>query len=67
MTYYIALGSNLGDRAEYLRRALEALALLPDTQVAAVSGIYETDPVGYADQPCFYNAAPRAAGMLPGH
>lgn len=64
MTYYIALGSNLGDRAEYLRRALEALALLPDTQVAAVSGIYETDPVGYADQPCFYNAAVRLESEL---
>ena len=67
MTYYIALGSNLGDRADNLRRAAEALALLPGTRVEALSGIYETDPVGYADQPCFYNAAARLDSTLSPH
>jgi 2-amino-4-hydroxy-6-hydroxymethyldihydropteridine diphosphokinase len=38
---YLGLGSNLGDRWEYLRRAV---AGLPD--VVAVSPVYETDPVG---------------------
>ena len=64
MIYYIALGSNLGDRADNLRRAAEALSRLPDTQLEALSGIYETDPVGYADQPCFYNAVARLDSEL---
>ena len=67
MTYYIALGSNLGDRADYLRRAAEALSLLPDTRLEALSGIYETEPVGYADQPRFYNAAARLESGLSPH
>ena len=38
---YLGLGSNLGDRAEHLRRAV---ADLPD--LVAVSPVYETEPVG---------------------
>jgi 2-amino-4-hydroxy-6-hydroxymethyldihydropteridine diphosphokinase len=38
---FLGLGSNLGDRRAYLR---DAVAKLPD--VAAVSPVYETDPVG---------------------
>ena len=64
MTYYVALGSNLGDREGHLRRAVEALSLLPGTRLAAVSSVYETDPVGYADQPRFYNAAVRLESGL---
>lgn len=41
----IALGSNLGDRAGHLRRAIEALGLLPGTRVLAVSAFIETAPV----------------------
>ena len=53
----VALGTNLGQREENLRRALEALEALPGTRLAAVSCLYETEPVGYADQPCFLNMA----------
>lgn len=53
----LALGSNLGDRMEHLRRAVDALDALISTRVAALSDVYETDPVGYADQPPFLNAA----------
>ncbi|MDP9375296.1 MAG: 2-amino-4-hydroxy-6-hydroxymethyldihydropteridine diphosphokinase [Chloroflexota bacterium] len=54
-TVYIALGGNLGERPAYLRAALDQLRgyLL----VTAVSPVYETDPVGYADQGAFLNAA----------
>ena len=41
----IALGSNLGDRAWQLHRAVEALGLLPGTRVLAVSAFIETAPV----------------------
>ena len=53
----VALGANLGDRMDILRRALAALAALPRTRVLKTSDVYETDPVGYVDQPAFLNAA----------
>ena len=53
---YLALGSNLGERAQYLRSALDALEAAPEVTVVAVSGIYETDPVGGPDQGRYLNA-----------
>lgn len=43
---YIALGSNLGDRAAYLRAALAELDQIPGVQVIRISGFHETEPVG---------------------
>lgn len=52
---YLALGSNLGDRAARLRRAVALLSEL--ATVAAVSPVYETDPVGGPlDQGPYLNA-----------
>ena len=52
MRAFLALGSNLGDREAYLRRAL---AGIPD--VVAVSGVYETGAVGGEDDdPPYLNA-----------
>jgi 2-amino-4-hydroxy-6-hydroxymethyldihydropteridine diphosphokinase len=51
---YIALGSNLGDREATLSRAIALLDGLG--KVVARSSLYETEPVGYADQPAFLNA-----------
>lgn len=52
MRAFVALGSNLGDRRAHLRAAV---AGLPD--VVAVSGVYETDPVGGpGGQPPYLNA-----------
>jgi 3-oxoacyl-[acyl-carrier protein] reductase len=45
-TTYIALGSNLGDRAGYLERALTALRQCEGIEVTRVSPLYETRPVG---------------------
>ena len=50
----LALGANLGDRAASLQTAVDALA--ESTKVLAVSGVYETAPVGGPDQPDYYNA-----------
>jgi len=48
---FLGLGSNLGDRLDYLRAGVAAL---PD--VVAVSPVYETDPVGGpADQGPYLN------------
>jgi len=51
------MGSNLGDRAEHLRRALEAVAALPGTRLVAQSTVHETEPWGVTDQPSFLNMA----------
>jgi len=54
---YVGLGSNLGDRAATLSRAVELLGREPGIEVVAVSSFRETDPVGYLDQPPFLNGA----------
>jgi 2-amino-4-hydroxy-6-hydroxymethyldihydropteridine diphosphokinase len=53
----IGIGTNLGDKIENIRRAIEAIKLLPNTKVLALSHIYETKPMGITDQPNFFNAA----------
>ncbi|CAM4487155.1 2-amino-4-hydroxy-6-hydroxymethyldihydropteridine diphosphokinase [Paenibacillus tarimensis] len=52
---YIALGTNQGDRGAMLCRALDRLSALRDVRVIRVSAVYETDPVGYTEQPAFLN------------
>jgi 2-amino-4-hydroxy-6-hydroxymethyldihydropteridine diphosphokinase len=52
---YIALGSNLGDRLQNITRAIELLGRLGVVTVS--SSLYETEPVGFHDQPAFLNAA----------
>ena len=54
---YIGLGANLGDREATIRKALELVAEGGDVEVAAVSSLRETDPVGYEEQPRFLNGA----------
>ena len=51
---YLSLGSNMGDRLEHLRRALDELEA-NGVHVLRVSKIYETEPVGYRHQPWFLN------------
>ena len=52
---YVALGSNLGDRAAHLDRARVAMTLLPSTRLVAVSSIDETAPLGAMAQPPYLN------------
>ena len=52
----IGMGTNIGNKEENLRGAIEALNLLPNTKVIKVSDFYETEPVGYLDQDNFLNA-----------
>jgi 2-amino-4-hydroxy-6-hydroxymethyldihydropteridine diphosphokinase len=54
MKAVLALGANLGDRAATLQAALDGLGA--GTRVVAVSGVFETTPVGGPPQPDFYNA-----------
>lgn len=50
---YLGLGSNMGDRQENLDRALNFLS--QKLQVARVSSVYDTEPVGNINQPRFLN------------
>jgi 2-amino-4-hydroxy-6-hydroxymethyldihydropteridine diphosphokinase len=52
---YVALGSNLGDRAGHFAAAREALAALPRTRLVAESGVEETAPLGGMEQPPYLN------------
>ena len=52
--YAVGMGSNLGDRLEHLRGAVESLS--HRLEVLAVSSLYESAPVGYRDQGDFLNA-----------
>ncbi|MGB9552892.1 MAG: 2-amino-4-hydroxy-6-hydroxymethyldihydropteridine diphosphokinase, partial [bacterium] len=51
---YLGLGSNLGDRQNNLIQALQQLK--SQVKVEKVSSFYETEPVGFLDQPLFINA-----------
>jgi 2-amino-4-hydroxy-6-hydroxymethyldihydropteridine diphosphokinase len=53
---YIALGSNLGDPAEQLRSAVEALRGVSSSNELLRSGLYRSEPVGPAGQPDYLNA-----------
>ena len=62
---YIALGANLGNREQTIRAALAELEATPGVEVAAVSALIETEPVGYVDQPRFLNGAAAVETSLP--
>jgi len=51
---YLALGSNLGDRASHLARARRELEAR-DVHILRQSGVRETEPFGVRDQPFFLN------------
>ncbi len=53
-SWCVGLGSNLGDSLLTLRAATARLASLGE--VTAASRLYESDPIGYTDQPAFLNA-----------
>jgi 2-amino-4-hydroxy-6-hydroxymethyldihydropteridine diphosphokinase len=62
---YVALGSNLGDRARTLLDAVEALRAEPGVEVAGVSSFSDTEPVGVLDQPRFLNGVAALDTTLP--
>jgi 2-amino-4-hydroxy-6-hydroxymethyldihydropteridine diphosphokinase len=60
---YLSLGSNLGDRAANLERAIEALSEV-GVGVLRRSSIYETEPVDFLAQPWFFNCVVEAETSL---
>jgi 2-amino-4-hydroxy-6-hydroxymethyldihydropteridine diphosphokinase len=61
----IAMGSNLGDRLDYLQGGLDGLFDTPRLVFVAVSPVYETTPVGGPEQPDYLNAVTIGATTLP--
>lgn len=53
----LAVGTNLGDRAARLRRALDLLAQAEDVEILWTGPVIETDPVGGIEQDPFLNSA----------
>ncbi len=52
---YIALGSNIQPRINYLDQAIKQLSKHPNVNIIKQSSIYETDPVGPVEQEQFLN------------
>jgi 2-amino-4-hydroxy-6-hydroxymethyldihydropteridine diphosphokinase len=51
----LSMGANLGDRLSALKYAIKRMSeIIPDI---ASSNVYETEPIGYTDQPAFLNCA----------
>lgn len=66
VTAYIALGSNMGDRAATLTKALTLLASHEGNRVVRVSSFHETEPVGGPPgQGRYLNAAAQLETSLP--
>ena len=55
-TAYIGFGSNVGDKAEYIRSAAERLREADGVKRVKMSSLYRTAPVGKTDQDWFVNA-----------
>lgn len=60
---YLCLGSNMGNREENLRMALDLLK--QRLRMGQISSIYDTEPVGNTDQPRFLNLVCQVYTSLP--
>jgi 2-amino-4-hydroxy-6-hydroxymethyldihydropteridine diphosphokinase len=63
----VGLGANLEDPLRQVRQAILELHDIERTQVLAVSSLYRSAPVGYADQPDFINAVVKLQSQLTPH
>lgn len=65
-TAVFSIGSNLGDRLDYLQSAVDSLGATPDVILVDVSPVYETDAIGGPeDNPDFLNIVVVAETVLP--
>jgi len=51
----LGLGSNVGNRAEFIRKAIKQISLIKGINVISVSSLYETEPWGLKNQRKFLN------------
>ncbi len=65
ITAYIGLGSNLGQPAEQLLRAMDELDCIPESWLGRHSSLYASSPMGPPDQPDYVNAVAELHTALP--
>jgi 2-amino-4-hydroxy-6-hydroxymethyldihydropteridine diphosphokinase len=53
--FFLSLGSNIGDREEYLLHAVNKINTHPSINIRTLSSLYETEPVGMVEQSPFLN------------
>lgn len=63
-TAFIGVGSNVGDRAAFCRRAVDELRVAEGIDVDGVSSLYETSPIGGPPQRSYVNLAVRVRTSL---
>ena len=61
----LGMGANLGDREAGLRSGLRALP--PEIRILGVSSVFRSDPVGFEDQPEFWNVVVSGESTLEPH
>ncbi|MBR1477225.1 MAG: 2-amino-4-hydroxy-6-hydroxymethyldihydropteridine diphosphokinase [Lachnospiraceae bacterium] len=54
---YMGIGSNMGDREDYIQNALGMLEERGDIRIERISTLIETEPYGYTEQGKFINGA----------
>lgn len=59
---YLSLGTNLGNKKENLQNAVKLLS--EKINILKISSFYETEPVGYKDQPWFMNIVVEGTTLL---
>jgi len=64
---YLGLGSNLGDRNQYLRSAIQALSSHDEITLVTQSSVIETEPVGDTNQGDFLNMVVEVETLLSPH
>ena len=62
---YVGLGSNLGDPEQQVTRAIDSLGQIAGCRLVAQSSLYESEPMGPADQPRYINAVVCLDSHLP--
>ena len=62
---FISIGSNLGDKIGNCKIAIEEIAAF--AKILKVSSCYETEPLGYEEQPNFINCAAEICTDLSPH
>jgi 2-amino-4-hydroxy-6-hydroxymethyldihydropteridine diphosphokinase len=65
LTVYLSLGSNVGDREEYIEQAITLLRETPGIKVIRRASNFETEPEGKKGQAQFINSAVEISTNLP--
>lgn len=66
-TSYLAFGSNIGDRLEYITLALDLLTSNSKIKVSSISSLFESEPMYFKDQSPFMNGCIEIKTQLSPH